>query len=239
LLSFTLFPCIFALTFDLCPHRSKSSRCLFRTTFTFYQATLPTHLDSSIPSAYLFARYNFRATILRALIAVRSFSQQSLASFNAIFVNGLASDLIDSPLSLILALSSQYHYRYPHVGNAFPASTPGLSNRLFSRRGLVPRLVEVILPIIRPSILASSLLVFLFDFTSFGVILLLGGSQFATLEVEIYFQSVKYLNLHLAAFLSVIQLFCTLVISILYTRYVTRNTQQLDPRSAQSNLRQP
>ena len=35
------------------------------------------------------------------------------------------------------------------------------------------------------------LLVFLFDFTSFGVILLLGGSEFSTLEVEIYLQSVK------------------------------------------------
>ena len=44
----------------------------------------------------------------------------------------------------------------------------------------------MILPLLRPSLLAAALLVFLFDFTSFGVILLLGGSKFATLEVEIY-----------------------------------------------------
>ena len=47
--------------------------------------------------------------------------------------------------------------------------------------------------------LASSLLVFRFDFTSFGVILLLGGSQFATLEVEIYLRVLRLPNLPLAA----------------------------------------
>ena len=68
------------------------------------------------------------------------------------------------------------------------------------------------LPLIRPSLLASSVLVFLFDFTSFGVILLLGGSRFSTLEVEIYLRVLKLPDLPLAALLSVIQLICTLLI---------------------------
>ena len=59
----------------------------------------------------------------------------------------------------------------------------------------------VTFPLLRPAIMASSLLVFLFDFTSFGVILLLGGSQFATLEVEIYLRVLKLPNLSLAALL--------------------------------------
>jgi thiamine transport system permease protein len=83
------------------------------------------------------------------------------------------------------------------------------------------------------------LLVFLFDFTSFGVILLLGGSQFSTLEVEIYVQAVKQLHLPLAALLSVIQLLCTLIFSILYTHFASRSTTQLAPRSSRSNLRRP
>ena len=45
------------------------------------------------------------------------------------------------------------------------------------------------LRLLAPSILAATLLVFLFDFTSFGVVLILGGSQFATVEVEIYRQT--------------------------------------------------
>jgi ABC-type Fe3+ transport system permease subunit len=63
--------------------------------------------------------------------------------------------------------------------------------------------------LLRPSILAASLLVFLFDFTSYGVILLLGGVKFATLEVEIYLQALQFLNLPAAALLSVVQLLCT------------------------------
>jgi thiamine transport system permease protein len=82
---------------------------------------------------------------------------------------------------------------------------------------------RVTLPLLRPAILAACLLVFLFDFTSFGVILLLGRSQLATLEVEIYVQAVRQLNLSLAAFLAIIQLVCTLIFSILYSHLVTRN----------------
>ena len=52
---------------------------------------------------------------------------------------------------------------------------------------------RVTLPLLRPSILAATLLVFIFDFTSFGVILLLGGPRFSTLEVEIYKQAVQVL----------------------------------------------
>ena len=87
------------------------------------------------------------------------------------------------------------------------------------------------LPLLRPSIFAATLLVFLFDFTSFGVILLLGGSKFSTLEVEIYLQAVRQLNLPAAALLAIIQLICTLIFSILYTRITSRSITQLAPRS--------
>jgi thiamine transport system permease protein len=90
------------------------------------------------------------------------------------------------------------------------------------------------LPLLLPSLLAASLLVFLFDFTSFGVILLLGGSQFATLEVEIYLRVLKLPNLPLAALLSVIQLICTMIFSILYTHFASRSTLQLAPRSTRA-----
>jgi thiamine transport system permease protein len=64
--------------------------------------------------------------------------------------------------------------------------------------------------------------VFIFDFTSFGVILILGGPQFATLEVEIYYQTVSLFNLPLAATLSIIQLVCTLALTVIYTRLSNR-----------------
>jgi thiamine transport system permease protein len=70
----------------------------------------------------------------------------------------------------------------------------------------------------------------MFDFTSFGVILLLGGSQFATLEVEIYIRALQLPNLNLAALLSVIQLIFTLIFSILYSRTINQVSTQTAPR---------
>jgi thiamine transport system permease protein len=57
--------------------------------------------------------------------------------------------------------------------------------------------------------------------------------------VEIYLRVLKLPNLPLAAFLSIIQLICTIVFSILYTRFVSRSTIQTAPRSAESNIRKP
>ena len=57
-----------------------------------------------------------------------------------------------------------------------------------------------------PAIGSASLLVFIFCFTSFGVVLILGGPGYATLEVEIYRQSVQLFNLPMAAALSLIQI---------------------------------
>jgi thiamine transport system permease protein len=49
--------------------------------------------------------------------------------------------------------------------------------------------VNVTLPALRPAIIAAASIVFLFCFTSFGVILVLGGPRYATLETEIYRQT--------------------------------------------------
>ncbi len=70
---------------------------------------------------------------------------------------------------------------------------------------------EVTLPLLRPAIAAASLLVFLFCFTSFGVILILGGPRFATLEVEIYRQAVTLFRLPEAAAISLAQIAATFV----------------------------
>ena len=96
---------------------------------------------------------------------------------------------------------------------------------------------EVTLPLLRPAILAAALLVFLFDFTSFGVVLLLGGPRFATLEVEIYIQALHMLNLPLAGLLSAVQLVCTLVLTVAYTRASRQVNVPLAPRLQGEGMR--
>jgi len=98
---------------------------------------------------------------------------------------------------------------------------------------------EVTLPLLSPAIAAAALLVFLFDFTSFGVVLMLGGPKFATLEVSIYTQAFHLFNLPMAGLLSLIQLICTLAISIVHNRLSTHKSSALSPRSESANLRKP
>ncbi len=98
---------------------------------------------------------------------------------------------------------------------------------------------EVTLPLLMPAIAAAAVLVFLFDFTSFGVVLMLGGPQFATLEVEIYTQAFFMLNLPMAGLLSLIQLACTLFITLLYNRLSHVRTGNLMSTSQSETLRRP
>jgi thiamine transport system permease protein len=90
---------------------------------------------------------------------------------------------------------------------------------------------QITLPLLAPAITAAALLIFIFDFTSFGVILILGGPQYATLEVEIYYQTISLFNLPLAAVLSILQLACTLVLTLVYTRLSTKISRPLTQRS--------
>jgi len=227
--------------------------------FTFYQAILSTLLTLLIglPSAYLFAHFDFHGkSLLRALTAVPFMLPTVVvaAGFNALLgprgwinlgltnlltwsgISPLPSPLIPFVGTLTAILLAHVFYNTTIVvriaGNALSRLDPKLEQAARSLGADSPRVWwNVILPLLRPSLFAASLLVFLFDFTSFGVILLLGGTRFATLEVAIYIQALQLLNLPLAALLSLIQLLCTLAFSILYTRTLTRSTVQTAPRS--------
>lgn len=65
---------------------------------------------------------------------------------------------------------------------------------------------HVLLPLSRPAVLSAAGIVFLFTFASFGVVLILGGPQHSTLEVEIHRQTAFLLDLPTAAALSIVQL---------------------------------
>ena len=44
-------------------------------------------------------------------------------------------------------------------------------------------------PLLAPALAAAAAIVFLFSFTSFGIVLILGGPRYATIEAEIYNQA--------------------------------------------------
>lgn len=229
--------------------------------FTFFQATLSTLLTLALglPAAALFAYYDFPGrALLRALTAVPFMLPTVVvaAAFSALlgprgWLNLILYRLFDLPapalvfsgtLSAILVAHVFYNTTIVIrlVGGALSALDPRL-RQAGTTLGADQRRVwwHVLVPLLRPPLLAAVLLVFLFDFTSFGVILLLGGPSFATLEVQIYVQALQLLDLPLAALLSLIQLLCTLGFSILYTRLMTRNRIQTTPRPMGLNRRPP
>lgn len=97
----------------------------------------------------------------------------------------------------------------------------------------------ITLPLLRPSIIAAASIVFLFTFSSFGVVLILGGFEYSTLEVEIYRQAVTMFNLPVAAVLAVFQLVGVSVLLTLYSRRQERSASALVLAAESATRRRP
>ncbi|KAE8763371.1 ABC transporter permease [Georgenia thermotolerans] len=65
--------------------------------------------------------------------------------------------------------------------------------------------LTVTLPALAPAIASAAAIVFLFCATAFGVVLVLGGTRYGTVETEIWVQTTQFLDLRAAAVLSVVQ----------------------------------
>lgn len=220
--------------------------------FTTWQAALSTALTvlAGLPLAFIFARFDFPGKrILHALLTI-PFVMPTVVVAAAFMALIGRTGLLNSWLQRWLALAAPpiqleqtiwliliVHVFYNvaiiirTVGGFWGNLNPHL-NETAMALGAPPWQVwrTVTLPLLLPSILAASLLVFLFCFTSFGVVLILGGLRFATIEVEIYRQAVSYFNLPLAALLSIVQLALTFSVMIVYTRLQARVSRQLRGR---------
>ena len=78
-------------------------------------------------------------------------------------------------------------------------------------------------PRLKPAVLAAASITFLFSFTSFGVVLVLGGLQQATIETEIFRHAVMRGDLATSASLSVIQIAAVLCL-VAVTSHLERRT---------------
>lgn len=66
--------------------------------------------------------------------------------------------------------------------------------------------IAVTLPTLGPAIGSAAAVVFLFCSTSFGLVLVLGGTRVRTVETEIFLQVSQFLDLHVAAVLALVQM---------------------------------
>jgi len=97
---------------------------------------------------------------------------------------------------------------------------------------------EITLPRLLPSILAAGSIVFLFSFTSFGVVLLLGGPARTTLEVETYIQTTAFLRLDVAAVLAMIQM-TIVVLTLVFQRRMRSRLETGEQLRREQSIRRP
>jgi thiamine transport system permease protein len=229
--------------------------------FTFWQAAASTALTLLIglPAAYIYARYDFPAKgLLRALTTIPFVLPTVVVGAAFITLLGprgvlndwliSAFDLARPPINLLntlwIILLAHAFYNAAVVVRIVGGIWSNLDPRLGEAAAVLGasrwrRTWEVTLPLLTPSIAAASLLVFLFCFTSFGVVLILGGPRFATLEVEIYRQMVNYFNLPLGAVLALAQLVITFVVMAVYTRLQAAASLPLNLRPQSMTVRRP
>ena len=236
----------------------SDSYYLGRIWFTIWQAVVSTLLTLAIglPAAFLFARYDFPGKTLLKAVSTLPFVMPTIVvamGFTALFgsqgiVNSVlmsAFGLDDPPVkitnTLIIIFMAHAFYNYAIIVRIVSALWANLDPNLEHSAkvlgaGPVRTFYHVTLPLLLPAIVSASLLAFAFSFTSFGVVLVLGGPQFATLEVAIYELTAKLFRLPLAGALAMIQLAFTYFFLLLYSRFQEQSVVRMDlkPREATS-----
>ncbi|MFD0354295.1 ABC transporter permease [Streptomyces sp. NPDC127110] len=186
--------------------------------FTTWQALASTALTLllALPGAYVFARLEFPGKqLLRALVTV-PFVLPTVVVGSAFLAlvgrGGLLDELwgvrLDTTVWAILLAHVFFNYA------VVVRTVGGLWAQLDPRQEEAARVLgagrfaawrRVVLPALGPAVAAASLMVFLFTFSSFGVVQILGGPAYATLEVEVYRQTAQLLDLPTAAVLTMVQ----------------------------------
>ncbi|CAM5591092.1 Sulfate transport system permease protein CysW [Streptomyces rimosus subsp. rimosus] len=220
--------------------------------FTVWQAAASTGLTLliALPGAYVFARFEFPGKkLLRSVVAV-PFVLPTVVVGSAFLAlvgrGGVLDDLwgvrLDTSVWAILLAHVFFNYA------VVVRTVAGLWSQLDPRQEEAARVLgasrwqawrRVTLPALAPAVAAAALMVFLFTFTSFGVVQILGGPTFSTLEVEIYRQTADFLDLPTAAVLTLLQFAAVLALLALHAWTVRRREATLTLVDPTQTARRP
>lgn len=225
---------------------AESSRQRDIAWFTIWQAIASTVLTLAVglPAASVVARLSARRQrLVRALVTVPFVLPTVVVAgaFTELFaVAGLDDGAFRLRHTVWAILIAHVFFNYAVVVRAVGSYWVGLDQRVEEAArvlgaGAWQTFREVTLPRLRPAVASAAAIVFLFSFTSFGVVLILGGPRRATVETEIYRQAVTRVDLETAAALAALQLVAVLALVILSTRLERR--RPIVGRGARSSRR--
>ncbi len=199
--------------------------------FTLWQATASTLLTVALalPGAYVLGRYNFRGKrLVKAAVTVPFIMPTVVVGGAFLTVLGPEGPLgIDLRRTVWAILIAHVFFNYAVVVRTVSAAWERLDPKLGDAAASLGAdrwrtFRHVTLPLILPSIASAASIVFLFSFTSFGVVLILGDLVHSTIEVEIWRQAKSLLNLPAAAALAIVQLVGIVGVLWFYSRYQRR-----------------
>ncbi|MEV8067607.1 iron ABC transporter permease [Streptomyces sp. NPDC085995] len=220
--------------------------------FTTWQALASTALTLlvALPGAYVLARFDFPGRqVLRAVVTVPFVLPTVVVgtAFLALLGHGGLLDQLwgvrlDTTVWAILLAHVFFNYA------VVVRTVGGLWAQLDPRQEEAARMLgaspltawrKVTLPALAPAVAAAALMVFLFTFTSFGIVQILGGPAFSTLEVEIYRQTSEIFDLSTAAVLTLVQFAAVGAILAVHAWTVRRRESALKLVDAALTARRP
>ena len=167
-----------------------------------------------LPGAYVLYRCRFPGRrVVRALVAV-PFVLPSVVvgvAFSSLFGVGGALERLGWHDSFAAVVPALIFFNFSVVVRTVGALWTRLDARAQDAArtlgaGPVRVFATVTLPALGPAIASAAALVFLFCASAFGVVLILGGLGYGTIETEIWYQTTQLLDLPVAAALSILQL---------------------------------
>jgi len=179
--------------------------------FTFWQALASTALTFAVglPAAYVLGRFAFPGrSLVRALVIVPFVLPTVVVALA--FLAILPPELERGWAAILVAHAFFNVAVVVLIVSTFWASLDRRVSEAAATLGAGPwrSFREITLPLLAPTLAAAGAIVFLFSFTSFGIVLILGGPAYSTIEAEIYNQAVRIFDLRAAAILSFVQLLC-------------------------------
>ncbi len=239
---FFVYPLIRILTLGLAELNVGSSGLearLFRVGwFTLWQATVSTILTflAAAPLTWAVSSYEFQGRRIALALATVPFVLPTV-------VVGTAFVALDWTESIGAILGAHVFFNVAVVIRTVSTLWARIDPRLHEAARVLGAsewevFKRITLPLLRPAMAAAASIVFLFTFTSFGVVLILGGFRYATLEVEIYRQAVTFFDLPLAATLAIVQMVGVTGALYWYSRYQERTAASWTLKRG-TNLRRP
>lgn len=211
--------------------------------FTLWQAVASTLLTLliALPAANVMARYEFPGkSLVRAALVIPFVLPTVVVGSAFLAMLGPQGPLgIDLRQTIWAILIAHVFFNYSIVVRTVAAYWERIDPSLMEAAQLLGAnqfhvFRRITLPLLRPAIASAASLVFLFTFTSFGIILILGGFAQATIEVEIWRQATGLLNFEVAAALALLQIAGISFVLFMYSRYQERKAVQFPQHSSQT-----